>query len=234
MCTGDNGLTAKNIAEKLKIDEYLSSVTPQDKNKVVLEKKENGRVAMVGDGVNDAIALSSADVSFSVANGTDIAYATSDVVLMTNSILDVSFLYDLARKTMRIIKQNLFWALFYNAVFIPLAAGAFYRPFGLSLNPMIGAATMSVSSIFVLSNALRINTVKKEEYKKMNKTVTIDGMMCQHCVKHVTDALAQLGADVTVSLEDGKAYLKDTALSDSQITDAVENAGYTVTKIDNE
>lgn len=234
MCTGDNGLTAKNIAEKLKIDEYLSSVTPQDKNKVVLEKKENGRVAMVGDGVNDAIALSSADVSFSVANGTDIAYATSDVVLMTNSILDVSFLYDLARKTMRIIKQNLFWALFYNAVFIPLAAGAFYRPFGLSLNPMIGAATMSVSSIFVLSNALRINTVKKEEFKKMNKTVTIDGMMCQHCVKHVTDALAQLGADVTVSLEDGKAYLKDTALSDSQITDAVENAGYTVTKIDNE
>jgi len=234
MCTGDNGLTAKNIAEKLKIDEYLSSVTPQDKNKVVLEKKENGRVAMVGDGVNDAIALSSADVSFSVANGTDIAYATSDVVLMTNSILDVSFLYDLARKTMRIIKQNLFWALFYNAVFIPLAAGAFYRPFGLSLNPMIGAAAMSVSSIFVLSNALRINTVKKEEFKKMNKTVTIDGMMCQHCVKHVTDALAQLGADVTVSLEDGKAYLKDTALSDSQITDAVENAGYTVTKIDNE
>lgn len=234
MCTGDNDLTAKNIAGKLKIDEYLSSVTPQDKNRVVLEKKESGRVGMVGDGVNDAIALSSADVSFSVANGTDIAYATSDVVLMTNSILDVSFLYDLARKTMRIIKQNLFWALFYNAVFIPVAAGVFYRPFGLSLNPMIGAATMSVSSIFVLSNALRINTVKKEEFKKMNKTVTIDGMMCQHCVKHVTDALAQLGANVTVSLEDGKAYLKDTALSDSQITDAVEAAGYTVTKIENE
>lgn len=234
MCTGDNDLTAKNIAAKLKIDEYLSSVTPQDKNRVVLEKKEDGKVAMVGDGVNDAIALSSADVSFSVANGTDIAYATSDVVLMTNSILDVSFLYDLAAKTMRIIKQNLFWALFYNAIFIPVAAGALYKPFGLSLNPMIGAATMSISSIFVLSNALRINSVKKEEIKKMNKTVTIDGMMCQHCVKHVTDALTQLGGDAVVSLEEGKAFLKDTALSDEQIIDAVSNAGYTVTKIENE
>jgi copper/silver-translocating P-type ATPase len=234
MCTGDNDLTAKNIAAKLKIDEYLSSVTPQDKNRVVLEKKEHGKVAMVGDGVNDAIALSSADVSFSVANGTDIAYATSDVVLMTNSILDVSFLYDLAANTMRIIKQNLFWALFYNAIFIPVAAGALYKPFGLSLNPMIGAATMSISSIFVLSNALRINSVKKEEIKKMNKTVTIDGMMCQHCVKHVTDALTQLGADAVVSLEEGKAFLKDTALSDEQIIDAISNAGYTVTKIENE
>ena len=234
MCTGDNDLTAKNIAAKLKIDEYLSSVTPQDKNRVVLEKKEHGKVAMVGDGVNDAIALSSADVSFSVANGTDIAYATSDVVLMTNSILDVSFLYDLAAKTMRIIKQNLFWALFYNAIFIPVAAGALYKPFGLSLNPMIGAATMSISSIFVLSNALRINSVKKEEIKKMNKTVTIDGMMCQHCVKHVTDALTQLGGDAVVSLEEGKAFLKDTALSDEQIIDAISNAGYTVTKIENE
>ena len=234
MCTGDNDLTAGIIAAKLKIDEYLSSVTPQDKNRVILEKKENGKVAMVGDGVNDAIALSSADVSFSVGSGTDIAYATSDVVLMTNSILDVSFLYDLAAKTMRIIKQNLFWALFYNAIFIPIAAGALYKPFGLSLNPMIGAATMSISSLFVLSNALRINSVKKEEIKKMNKTVTIDGMMCQHCVKHVTDALTQLGADVTVSLEEGKAFLKDTALNDDQIIDAISNAGYTVTKIDNE
>ena len=163
MCTGDNDIIAKNIANKLEIDEYLSSVTPQDKNKLINEKKQYGKVAMVGDGVNDAIALSSADVSFAVSNGTDIAYASSDVVLMSNSILDVSFLYDLAKKTMKIIKQNLFWALFYNALFIPLAAGLFYKPFGLSLNPMIGAITMSISSIFVLSNALRINTVKKEE-----------------------------------------------------------------------
>ncbi|MBQ5444263.1 MAG: copper-translocating P-type ATPase, partial [Erysipelotrichaceae bacterium] len=234
MCTGDNDLTAKNIAGKLKIDEYHSSVTPQDKNKLVSEKKEKGKVAMVGDGVNDAIALSSADVSFSVANGTDIAYATSDVVLMTNSILDVSFTYDLAKKTMKIIKQNLFWALFYNAIFIPVAAGVFYRSLGLALNPMIGAAKMSVSSIFVLSNALRINNVKKEEIKTMNKTVTIDGMMCMNCVKHVSNALSSIGAEAQVSLEDGKAYLKNTALSDEQITKAIEDAGYEVTGIINE
>ena len=234
MCTGDNELTAKNIAAKLGIDEYLSSVTPQDKNRIVNEKKESGKVGMVGDGVNDAIALSSADVSFSVANGTDIAYATSDVVLMSNSILDVSFLYDLAKKTMSVIRQNLFWALFYNAVFIPVAAGAFYKPFGLALNPMIGAATMSISSIFVLSNALRINTVKKEEIKTMNKTVKIDGMMCMHCVKHVSDALKEIGADAEVSLEEGTAVLKDTSISDDQIKEAVSNAGYEVIEIINE
>ncbi|MBQ6477978.1 MAG: heavy metal translocating P-type ATPase [Erysipelotrichaceae bacterium] len=234
MCTGDNEITAANIARKLKIKDYLSSVTPQDKNKLVSEKKEIGKTAMVGDGVNDAIALSAADVSFSVANGTDIAYATSDVVLMTNSILDVSFMVDLARKTMSIIKQNLFWALFYNALFIPLAAGVFYKTLNLSLNPMIGALTMSVSSIFVLTNALRINSVKKEEIRKMNKTVLIEGMMCMHCVAHVEEALKNLGADVKVSLEEGKAYLEDTALSDEQIREAVTDAGYTVTGILNE
>jgi len=234
MCTGDNDLTARNIAGKLQIDEYLSSVTPQDKNDLILNKKKQGKVAMVGDGVNDAIALSSADVSFAVSNGTDIAYASSDVVLMTNSILDVSFMIDLAKKTMRIIKQNMFWALFYNAIFIPLAAGVFYKSLGLSLNPMIGAITMSVSSIVVLSNALRINSVKKEEIKTMNKTVLIEGMMCEHCVKHVEEALRDLGADVRVSLEEGKAYLSDTALPDEQIRDAIESIGYDVTGILNE
>ena len=233
MCTGDNEITARNIANKLGIDEYLSSVTPQDKNNLVLDKKQEAKVAMVGDGVNDAIALSSADVSFSVANGTDIAYATSDVVLMNNSILDVSFMIDLAKKTMTIIRQNLFWALFYNALFIPLAAGVFYKSMGLSLNPMIGAITMSISSIFVLSNALRINSVKKEEIKTMNKTVKIEGMMCQHCVAHVTEALKALGGDVEVSLEEGKAYLKNTALTDEQIKNAVEEAGYEVVGIEN-
>ena len=232
MCTGDNEITAAGIAKKLQLDEYLSSVTPKDKNNLILNKKESGKTAMVGDGVNDAIALSSADVSFAVANGTDIAQATSDIVLMTNSILDVSFMIDLARKTMRIIKENLFWALFYNAIFIPLAAGLFYRSLGLSLNPMIGAFSMSISSLFVLSNALRINNVKKEEIRTMNKTVFIEGMMCEHCVKHVADALKALGAEPEVSLADGKAYLKDTALADEQIKEAIENAGYTVTGIE--
>ena len=233
MCTGDNELTARSIAKKLSIDEFLFSVTPQDKNKLVNEKKKEGKVGMVGDGVNDAIALSSADVSFAVGGGTDVAYASSDIVLMSNSILDVSFMIDLAAKTMRIIKQNLFWALFYNAIFIPLAAGVFYKSLNLSLNPMIGAMTMSVSSIVVLSNALRINTVKKEVITTMNKTVKIEGMMCEHCVAHVKEALKALGADVEVSLENGEAVLSNTALSDENITKAITDAGYEVTEIIN-
>ena len=233
MCTGDNELTARSIAKKLSIDEFLFSVTPQDKNKLVNEKKKEGKVGMVGDGVNDAIALSSADVSFAVGGGTDVAYASSDIVLMSNSILDVSFMIDLAAKTMRIIKQNLFWALFYNAIFIPLAAGVFYKSLNLSLNPMIGAMTMSVSSIVVLSNALRINTVKKEVITTMNKTVKIEGMMCEHCVTHVKEALKALGADVEVSLENGEAVLRNTALSDEDITKAITDAGYEVTEIIN-
>lgn len=163
MCTGDREVTAKKIADQLSIKEYLSSSTPEDKNNLINEKKKDGKVAMVGDGINDAIGLSSADVSFSVSNATDIAYATSDIILMSNSILDVSFMVDLSKKTMRIIKQNLFWALFYNALFIPIAAGVFYNINGLSLNPMFGAFSMSISSIIVLSNALRINYVKKKE-----------------------------------------------------------------------
>ena len=233
MCTGDNELTARSIARKLEIDEYLSSVTPQDKNKLVNEKKQSGKVAMVGDGVNDAIALSSADVSFAVGAGTDIAYASSDVVLMSNSILDVSFMIDLASKTMKVIKQNLFWALFYNAICIPLAAGVFYKSMNLSLNPMIGAITMSISSIIVLSNALRINSVKKEEIKTMNKTVKIEGMMCEHCVAHVKEALEALGCEAEVSLENGEAVLKNTALADEEIRQAVSDAGYEVTEIIN-
>ena len=163
MCTGDSKASANTIANKLGIDEFLYSVTPSDKNKLIIEKKKDGIVGMVGDGVNDAIALSSANVSFCVASGSDIAYATSDVILMANDISDVSFLIDVSRKTMSIIKQNLFWALFYNAIFIPLAAGALYPSIGIALNPMIGAATMCISSLFVITNALRINKINKKE-----------------------------------------------------------------------
>ena len=233
MCTGDNENVARTISNKLGIDEYKSSVTPEDKNSLVIEKKKDGLVGMVGDGVNDAIALSSADVSFTVAASTDIAYATSDVVLMSNSLNDISFFIDLSKKTMRIIKQNLFWALFYNSIFIPLAAGVLYKPFNISLNPMIGAATMCISSIFVLTNALRINTISKEEIKTMNKVVTIDGMMCNNCAKHAEDALKALGADVKVVLDEKKAYLTDTNLTDDQIKSAIDQAGYTVTEISN-
>ena len=233
MCTGDNESTAKRISNMLCIDNYLSSVTPADKNNLVIEKKKDGFVAMAGDGVNDAIALSSADVSFTMANATDIAYATSDVVLMSNSINDVPFVIDLSKKTMRIIKQNLFWALFYNSIFIPLAAGLLYKPYNISLNPMIGAATMCVSSIFVLTNALRINSIKKEEIRIMNKVVTIEGMMCNNCAKHVEEALKALGAEVRVALDEKKAYLTNTSLSDDQIKLAIDQAGYTVIEITN-
>ena len=233
MCTGDNEKTARNISNILGIDEYLSSVTPSDKNDLIIERKKQGIVAMVGDGVNDAIALSSSDVSFTMANATDIAYATSDVVIMNNSINDISFVIDLSKKTMRIIKQNLFWALFYNAIFIPLAAGLFYKPFNISLNPIIGAVTMCISSILVLTNALRINSISKEEIRIMNKVVTIDGMMCNNCARHVQEALSALGAEVKVVLEEKKAYLTNTSLSDEQIKLAIEQAGYTVVEITN-
>ena len=169
LCSGDTQISTQSISNKLGIKDYLYSVTPMDKNNLVLEKKKDGLVGMVGDGVNDAIALSSADVSFSVSNGTDIAYATSDIILMANNIADVSFLIDISRKTMSIIKQNLFWALFYNAIFIPLAAGVLYKSYGIALNPMIGAATMCISSIFVITNALRINNVKKKGENKWTK-----------------------------------------------------------------
>ena len=233
MCTGDNEKVAKNIANKLGIDNYLSSVTPADKNTLILEKKKDGIVAMVGDGINDAIALSSADVSFTISKSTDIAYATSDVVLMSNSVNDVAFFVDVSRKTMRIIKQNLFWALFYNSIFIPLASGILYKPYGIALNPMIGAATMCISSIFVLTNALRINSIKKEEIRIMNKTVTIEGMMCNNCARHAEEALKAIGADVKVVLDEKKAYITNTSLTDEQIKLAIEQAGYSVSEIVN-
>ena len=231
MCTGDNYIAAKKVSKLLKIDEYLAQVKPDDKNNLILKEKVNGKVAMVGDGVNDSIALSSADVSISIKSSSDIASASSDVILMKNDLNDISFLYDLSKKTMRIIKENLFWALGYNAICIPIAAGVFYNSFNLKLNPMIGASAMWISSAFVLANALRINTIKKEEIKTMNKIVTIEGMMCKNCVKHVKEALESLGVEVEISLEDKKAYLKNTSLDDETIKEAIEDAGYEVKEI---
>ena len=231
MCTGDNKIAAKKISKLLKIDEYLSEVKPDDKNNLVLKEKKCGKVAMVGDGVNDSIALSSADVSISIKSSSDIASASSDVILMKNDLNDISFLYDLSKKTIRIIKENLIWALGYNAICIPIAAGVFYNSFNLKLNPMIGASAMWISSAFVLANALRINTIKKEEIKMENKIVIIEGMMCKNCVKHVKEALESLGVEVEVSLEEKKAYLKNTSLDDETIKGAIEDAGYEVKEI---
>lgn len=163
MATGDNDIAAKTVANELNIDEYIANVKPQDKQKLVLDSKENGITGMIGDGINDAIALTSSDIAFTLASGTDIANASGDISLLTNDLDDINFLIKLSRKTMHIIKQNLFWALGYNALFIPLAAGCFYEKFNLMLNPMIGSITMSISSIVVISNALRIAKIKKEK-----------------------------------------------------------------------
>lgn len=234
MCTGDNEIAARKISDLLNIKDYYSLVKPDDKNKLVEKEKENGIVMMVGDGVNDAIALTNADISITIKNSTDIASASSDVVLMKNDLKDISFLYDLAKKSMRIIKQNLFWALGYNSICIPLAAGALYKTFNISLNPMIGASAMWVSSMFVLLNALRINTVNKEEETLMNKTVYIEGMMCERCKKHVEDALKSLGLEVEVSLDEKKAVIKNTSIDNDTITKVIEDAGYEVKEIKDE
>ena len=159
---------------------------------------------------------------------------------MKNDLSDIGFMMTLSHKTMRIIKQNLFWALFYNSIFIPVAAGVFYPAFGLSLNPMIGAFSMSLSSIIVLSNALRIRKIHKEETdvikeeKQMEKiTIDVEGMMCEHCVKHVKDALEKNGVKATVSLADKKAYVEGS-ISDDAIRSCISDAGYEVKAIHHE
>ncbi|MGN1405644.1 MAG: heavy metal translocating P-type ATPase [Erysipelotrichaceae bacterium] len=162
LCTGDNKKAADKMAKKLNIDEYLYSVKPEDKNALILKKKDKGLTAMVGDGINDSIALSSADVSLSLASASDIATSSSDVILTNDDLSLIPFLIDISKKTMRIIKQNLFWALFYNAIFIPVAAGVLYPAFAIKLNPMIGSFTMALSSIIVVFNALRIGKINKE------------------------------------------------------------------------
>ncbi|MDO4940778.1 MAG: cation-translocating P-type ATPase [Erysipelotrichaceae bacterium] len=162
MATGDNEKVARKIASTLNIKEYHSEVNPQDKQDLVIENKKYGVTAMVGDGINDAVALSSADIAIGLNSGTDIATAAGDVTLLTNNLDDINFLMKLSKKTMRIIKQNMFWALFYNAIFIPVAAGCLSNN-GIVLNPMIGSITMSISSIIVISNALRIKNIKEKK-----------------------------------------------------------------------
>lgn len=159
MCTGDSDMAAEKIANDLNIKTYYYQSKPEDKNQIVIKEKNNGTLAMVGDGVNDAIALMNADISITIKDGTDIANGSSDIVLMKNNLKDISFIYDLSKKTMRIIKQNLLWALFYNVICILIAAGILYKPLNIVFNPMIGSAFMLISSIFVLLNALRINKI---------------------------------------------------------------------------
>lgn len=257
LLTGDNQRTANAIARQIGVDQVIAQVLPQDKAKCVAQLQQQGqRVAMVGDGVNDAPALAQADVGLAIGAGTDIAIESADVVLMKISLLDIPAAMDLSRAVLRNIKQNLFWAFFYNSIGIPVAAGVLYPALHLTLNPMLAAAAMSLSSVCVVSNALRLRGWKPpvfpdqpaptaplpesavfqsqgKEENTVNKTIHIDGMMCTHCTGRVEKALNDLpGVEATVDLDSKSAAVTCTPdVSDDTLRQAVEDAGYHVTGI---
>ena len=240
MLTGDNRRTADAIGKKANVDEIYAELLPNDKQQIISSLKQNGKVAMVGDGINDAPSLTSADIGIAIGAGSDVAIDAGDIVLMKNSLTDVPALIRLSRATLKIIKQNLFWAFAYNCLGIPLAAGVFISVFGWQLNPMFGAAAMSLSSFCVVSNALRLNLCKlydtKKEKNKMQKTIKIEGMMCPHCsgrVKTVLENLPEVQSAV-VSHESGTAVIVlNNNTDDSLLKNTIEQQGYTVTDIQN-
>ena len=245
MLTGDNERTAKAVGKQAGVDEVIAGVLPEGKESVIRSFKEKGRVAMVGDGINDAPALTRADVGIAIGAGTDIAIDAADVVLMKSRLLDVPAAIRLSRATLRNIHENLFWAFIYNIIGIPLAAGVWIPLFGWRLNPMFGAAAMSLSSFCVVTNALRLNLFnirsakrdkkikgkQKKENQAMEKTLKIEGMMCAHCearVKKCLEAFSEV-EEAVVSHEAGTAILKLNAdVSDEALKKAVEDQGYTV------
>ena len=239
MITGDNKAAASAIASSVGIDEVIAGVMPADKDMHIRELQKNGsKVAMVGDGINDAPALMRADVGIAIGAGTDIAIESADVVLMHSDINDVAGAVSLSRAVIKNIKENLFWAFFYNVLGIPIAAGVLMPFFGISLNPMIGAFAMSCSSVFVVSNALRLkmfkydkNIEKKEEKRTMKETFKINGMMCSHCTGRVSDALNALdGVSAEVSLDNGgmAVVTMDEGVSRDLIINTIIAAGYEV------
>ena len=262
LLTGDNKKTAQTIASELGVREVIAEVLPQDKERIVREKQAAGRrVTMIGDGINDAPALARADVGIAIGAGTDVAISSADVVLMKSDLMDAVDAIRLSRQTIRNIRQNLFWAFFYNCIGIPIAAGALWVPFGIKLSPMIGAAAMSLSSVCVVSNALRLRffkagervkqagdpivlphseqpnpseTAKNKEENVMEKTIRVEGMMCMHCVAHVKKALEELpGVTAEVDLDGGRAVVRAEQLpDDAALTSAVTEAGYKVVGIE--
>ena len=257
LLTGDNQRTAEAIARQVGVDRVIAQVLPQDKARCIEDLQKAGRlVAMVGDGVNDAPALVTADVGLAIGAGTDVAIESADVVLMRSSLMDIVDAAALSRATLRNIRQNLFWAFFYNSIGIPVAAGVLYPALGITLNPMIAAAAMSLSSVCVVSNALRLRGWKgsapvrrgetpantqsepaapaaqhNEEEPTMKKTLSIEGMMCAHCAAHVEKALNALpGVTAAVDLA-GRSAVVTGDVSDEALKKAVADAGYTVTDI---
>lgn len=248
MLTGDNERTAKAVGKLAGVDEVIAGVMPDGKEKVVAELKKQGKVLMVGDGINDAPALTRADIGMAIGSGTDIAIDAADVVFMKSKLTDVPAAVRLSRKTLRNIHENLFWAFIYNVIGIPLAAGVWIPLLGWQLNPMFGAAAMSLSSFCVVTNALRLNFFditnpkkdRKIKYKSkkddnaMTKTMKIDGMMCSHCegrVKQSLEGLAQV-SQAEVSHEKGTAVVTLTAeVSNDVLKKTVEDQGYNVISI---
>ena len=233
MLTGDNEITAKAIANELNISNVISEVLPNEKQEIVKSYQTNtSHVAMVGDGVNDAPALMTADIGIAIGAGSDVALDAADIILVSNSLNDVYAAIKLSKKTINNIKGNLFWAFFYNAIGIILASGLFYYSFNIKLNPIISALAMSFSSVFVVTNALRLNTFKVKgnggKIKNMKYTIDIDGMMCKHCQARVEKTLTAIPGvkSVIVSLENANAIVEVENVEKAVLVEAVINAGY--------
>ena len=246
MLTGDNERTAQAIGREAGVDEVIAGVLPDGKESVIRRLKRKGKVAMVGDGINDAPALTSADIGIAIGAGTDVAIDAADVVLMKSRLSDVPAAIRMSRATLKNIHENLFWAFFYNIIGIPLAAGVWIKLFGWQLNPMFGAAAMSLSSFCVVTNALRLNLFDmhstkhdkkikaKKEKKNMEKTMKIEGMMCMHCenrVKKILEALPEVD-EAQVSYKEGTAVLTlNAAIDDAQLKKLIEDQDYKVLSI---
>lgn len=247
MITGDNNETASAIANEVGIENVISKVLPNEKEQNVRLLSDYGKVAMVGDGINDAPALTRADTGMAIGAGTDVAIDAADVVLIKNDPLDISRAITLSKKVIQNIKENLFWAFIYNIIGIPIAAGVLYPAFGIALNPMIGAAAMSLSSFCVVTNALRLNIVnidkvtnthkKRKEidmsiFKKDKKPyIVIEGMMCEHCEAHVTEALDKIGVKVVADHNKNRAVIESGEIDEEKIKNAVTEAGYKFVEI---
>ncbi|MDU1642022.1 heavy metal translocating P-type ATPase [Peptoniphilus harei] len=257
MLTGDNEKTAEAIADEIGVDQTLAGLLPQDKNKEIDKIQKSGKkVLMIGDGINDAPSLAKADIGMAIGHGTDVAIESSDVVLMRSNLLDVVSALELSKATIKNIKQNLFWAFFYNTIGIPLAAGLLFPAFGIKLSPMFAALAMSLSSVFVVNNALRLRRFKprgvkrsleeakhsneKENIKEENlieknekrTKIKVEGMTCGHCEKRVADALEKTGKakDVVANHENSSVEFIDQGLSPEEIENAIEEAGYKIIK----